>query len=469
MCKAFPVVLRIAESHDSEAEEPAHRPLQFEVAGVTCLGWTAAGAQLRDTHQSELAHAVWMEERVARAEAGLEDVGFIECAPRYPAEQRLGKDISDCAIGNAGSGDQLAVVAPTSGQFAVFVRTGPEYFGHPSCRHRLLGAMINNSTTIWTGPEKEKVAEDFQDAFWRSPRVQGSILLCDSSENRWEYYRSLAGAHGKLMSVDDLKALPSWELMTYLGPPGMAQRHQEWRSWMFANHWSQEGKEDFMVDLDHHPATKGCGGGTEFPTQLCHGTIAALSATSWSLATPSERFCALGFHALPAVCTRWPECDLMRILRDENITRTSLHKLTGNAMNLVSQAAWMMYVLSHCARRDWFESSPRTLPKPSCLEESSGAEGDDERERVSSSTRKTRTSLISSRSLWQRSALKLFHRRPTASTPIACQRLLLIFAHQIQRLTTRLLRLFAIQRARWWKSCSHLGVNKAACKRGVHC
>ena len=85
-CKAFPVVLRIAESDDSEAEEPAHRPLQVEVAGVTCLGWTAAGAHLRDTHQSELAHAVWMEERVARAEAGLEDVGFIECAPRYPAE-----------------------------------------------------------------------------------------------------------------------------------------------------------------------------------------------------------------------------------------------------------------------------------------------------------------------------------------------------------------------------------------------
>ena len=358
MCKAFPV----AESDDSDAEDTAHRPLQVEVAGVTCLGWTAAGGQAREAHESELAHAVWLEERTARAEAGLEDVGFIECAPRYPAEERLGKEMQDGDIGNQGSGNQLAGVGSTGGQLAVFVRTGPEYFGHPTTRHRLLGAMINNSTTIWIGPVGEALQEDFRDAFWRSPQVQGAILLCDSEESRWEYYRSLAGGLGNRMSVDDLKALPDWELMTYIGPPGMAQRHHEWRSFMFGHHWTQEGIEDFMVDLDHHPGSKGCTGGREFPTQLCHGTIATLSATSWTLATPLERVCAMGFHALPAVCTQWPECDLMRIIRAENISRSSLHKLTGNGMHLVSQAAWMTYVLSHCARRDWFESSPRTVP-----------------------------------------------------------------------------------------------------------
>ena len=40
----------------------------------------------------------------------------------------------------------------------------------------------------------------------------------------------------------------------------------------------------------------------------------------------------------------------------------------------------MIYALSQCARRDWFESSPRTVPKPNCLEDGSGAEGDDEAE-----------------------------------------------------------------------------------------
>ena len=120
----------------------------------------------------------------------------------------------------------------------------------------------------------------------------------------------------------------------------------------------------------------------EFPTQMCHGTIAALSATSWKLVTPSERFCGLGFHALPAVCTQWPECDLMRILRAENISKTSLHKLTGNGMHLASQAAWMTYVISHCALRSWFESSPRTVPEPSSLEECPGVP---EKEEVSNS------------------------------------------------------------------------------------
>ena len=373
-CKAFPDVhLPIANPDDTTDEEFQHRPLQVEVAGVTCLGWTSAGTQARETHESELAHAVWMEERTARAEAGLEDVGFIECGPRYPAEQRLGKENGNGDNDNQGIGDLSHVHS------AVYVRTGPEYMGHPSTRFRVLGALINNSTTIWTGPVGQALQDDFRDAFWRSPQLTGKDLLCNSEDSRWQYYMSLAGSHW-VGSVDDLKALPDWELMTYLGPPGMAQRHHEWRSWMFENHWIQGGVEDFMVDLDHHPGTRGCTGGRDFPTQMCHGTVAALSASSWRLVTPLERFCALGFHALPAVCTQWPECDLMRILCQENISRSGLHRLTGNAMHLATQAAWMLYVISHCARRDWYEGCPCKMLEPSHPEEGPGSEADDERE-----------------------------------------------------------------------------------------
>ena len=251
---------------------------------------------------------MWLEERKARAEARLEDIGFIECAPRYPAEERLGNEIGDSC--NEAIDDPVDDV-----HLAVFVRTGPEYMGHPSTRHRLLGALVNKHTMVWTGPVSEALEADFRDHFWRSPQVAGAMLCCDTEENRWEFYQSLAAAMASQMQVSDLRQLPSWELMTYLGPPGQAQRYQEWRAFMLDHHFLQEG-QGFMVDLDHHPQTKGCTGGREFPTQLCHGTVAALTRDSFYLATPLERFCALGFHALPAACTRWPECDLMRIFRE---------------------------------------------------------------------------------------------------------------------------------------------------------
>ena len=57
-----------------------------------------------------------------------------------------------------------------------------------------------------------------------------------------------------------------------------------------------------------------------------------------------------------------------------------MHMLTGNGMHLVSQAAWMIYVMSHCARRDWFESSPRIMPEADdeVDKEGSGCEADEE-------------------------------------------------------------------------------------------
>ena len=49
--------------------------------------------------------------------------------------------------------------------------------------------------------------------------------------------------------------MAEWELLTFLGPPGLSQRFSEWKEHIAQNHFSQPG-EDYMVDLDHHPDTK---------------------------------------------------------------------------------------------------------------------------------------------------------------------------------------------------------------------
>ena len=58
-------------------------------------------------------------------------------------------------------------------------------------------------------------------------------------------------SHRKL-GLSDLKDLPDWELLTFLGRPGQVQRYHEWRSHMSETHFLQPG-EDYLVDLDHHP------------------------------------------------------------------------------------------------------------------------------------------------------------------------------------------------------------------------
>ena len=157
MCKAFPVVLPLAESNDSDAsdaEDCGHWPLQLECAGVTCLGWTAAGAQQRDTHESELPHAVWFEERVARAEMKVEDVGIIECAPRYPAEQRLcaGKEVAAL----------LAEFERGRGYIVFVLRT--LLVAHGARSGSRLGAVIKDCISLCLPPRLKHMTEELVEA-----------------------------------------------------------------------------------------------------------------------------------------------------------------------------------------------------------------------------------------------------------------------------------------------------------------
>ena len=163
-------------------------------------------------------------------------------------------------------------------------------------------------------------------------------------------YQKLVAARGRELSVAELQAMPEEDLLQLMGPPGLGQRKREWDVF----HAERSGACGYMCDLDHHPQTKGVGAGMLFPVQLKHGTICSYGeAGTWRIATAKEHMCANGFRALPATTTKGVGiCPLVPVLDSMNVFSRSIKFMSGNGMNLVTQTAWMAYVLSNIARID---------------------------------------------------------------------------------------------------------------------
>ena len=135
-------------------------------------------------------------------------------------------------------------------------------------------------------------------------------MLVEDDDARWKHYACMVGGR---LSVEELKTIPQWERLAYLGPPGLFQSFNEWKEHMAETHFLQPG-EDYMVDLDHHPKTKGCVAGREFPCLLTHGSICSMSQTEMRMATSRERFASLGFHCHERLCSQWNLCALFPVL-----------------------------------------------------------------------------------------------------------------------------------------------------------
>ena len=331
------------EIEDSDSFSSEVRPLSIALAGVTCKAWSAAGAQFRFSHSSEAPLAAWLAERRVRAERLQEDIAFVECTPRFPAEVKVGKrsELSD-------THDMVSIC------------NGPEGMGFPALRGRFAGAVLNRQTVVWTGPRGVDLVRDFRLRFWKTLRMPGSALLCDDEQSRLDYYMELMD--GKIDKTTFLEMVP-WEQMTFLGPPGMNQRFSEWQLHCTDTHYKQEN-EGYLCDLDHHPRTKrSCSGGRVFPTLLTHGTVCSIDGPhSWRLATPTERFVSLGFHCLPDTCHDHPQSRLMRVISSAGLTQRQIEQITGNGMHLQAQACWMVYVLANTKRVDWACSINHGLP-----------------------------------------------------------------------------------------------------------
>ena len=84
--------------------------IHINIAGGVCRGWSTVGPGTGEAHDAEVAHAIWLGERVQAFDSGAEGLAFVECTPRYPAYKKL-----------------TAVMGHRARVFTII--TGPEFIG----------------------------------------------------------------------------------------------------------------------------------------------------------------------------------------------------------------------------------------------------------------------------------------------------------------------------------------------------
>lgn len=305
---------------------PAALPgaIRSNVAGVTCVGWSASGSSEHYAHESEVPHAIWMMSRFSAEEANTEDVFWAECTPRYPSE-RLASKLHFHQI--------------------VSITDGPELHGWLVKRMRSLMFGFSRRRFRWTGPEtQEGIAREFAAKFHKMARCTGEVLMCASDQDVQSEYIELARRQQFIITPDALEGLQPLDLLPMILPPGNVMRFNEWHEF---RQRSSQPHEVFITDTDHRLGTRGGNSGRDWPVQLRHGSIMLIphDATQWRLATSWEHLAAQGFNLLPGAITEGnPKSKMAPIF-----AKLPLHHrkhLSGNAMHLCTQGAFMMYCLS---------------------------------------------------------------------------------------------------------------------------
>lgn len=319
----------VFEKTEEQQESSLFKPLRVNVAGVTCVAWSSQGRQERGGHSSEMAHHIWSTERFRFMETGFEDIAFIECVPKYPAKEKLGSAMQ-------GLGTIMSLV------------DGPEHHGWPHRRRRSLSVILNNQTVRWVGPTD--YVGDFTRRFARATVLTGDQMLVATEKEVHEEYARMARTRKHRLTAMDVPTMSNSELLPLLVPPGAVHRLEAWRSW-WQEHPDLAGRP-FCCDLEHWPHTKGSTGGPDLPVILTHGTTAALGiggdVNAWRLATPLELLGAMGWPVHPQECGRFG----VLLVRSyfEAMSSRQMKVAIGNSMHLVTQAAWMLYILSNVAR-----------------------------------------------------------------------------------------------------------------------
>ena len=213
----------------------------MNVAGITCHAWSGEGLQEGEAHESEMPLNAWLAERVFMMEALHEDVAFLECTPRFPAQERLQE-----AFKSAG-------VAVT----VVSVHDCPSFHGCPHRRKRVLAAVINNKTTQWLGHEElSSVQKEYSDLFRRQRMCDYRLLLQAPIEERvgeiWKMARKRrfnvdVNAVREMIDSQDLHSVARISF-----PPGAIERLRSWRQ-LFLD----SGFENMICDIDHRVGEKG--------------------------------------------------------------------------------------------------------------------------------------------------------------------------------------------------------------------
>ncbi|CAE7319270.1 unnamed protein product [Symbiodinium sp. CCMP2456] len=303
-------------------DEQSQVPLRVNLAGTTCVGWSAVGSRKGFGHTSEVAHSVWLNERLHNAEALKEDMFIHECTMLYPAQEKLADPLSETHV-------------------VLSIKTGPQSQGFPSSRNRTLSAGLSKATTIWMGPTAPDLLQrDFDSIFATTMELSGNIFFLedDETQRRCNIDKAVC-QRGRNRLV--LQSLNRWDLLQSCLAPGAATRLREYDE-KRANRVDPEGA--FLADVEHWPGQCLGSGGPLFPCQLKHGTV-----VSWQhqrAATGMEHLAAQGYHVFDVVGPKTPLYSLLSTLDD-----CKLKQLSGNGWSLPAVCAWMLYVWSNTCKR----------------------------------------------------------------------------------------------------------------------
>ena len=334
--KDCPVWPRRADEAEGEGRE--NRPLRINAAGVSCQGWSREGLGLPKAHFSEVAHAIWLNERKVVMSRDMEDLAFSECTVRYPAVQRY----------EAAFGDGAKIVS---------LCTGPELMGWPCKRLRRLTAIINRQSLVWLGPETEEALEaDFLERFYRGIVIDGTALLTADTQDRLAEYKRIATNRRNQLDQDMIHTtddLTSMRVLAAVLPPGAIDKLMQYERHRVKKYGANRGAV-LMCDAEHNLGT-GSTCGPDWPVHLTHGSIVALKDSpsgtlSWTMATIWEHFESMGF-IMRQRDGGLPVSKLLPHLR--TLQNWQLKQLCGNGMHLMTQGAWMAYVLSNVGNADW--------------------------------------------------------------------------------------------------------------------
>ena len=315
-------------------------PTYITLAGVTCDGWSSVGGQARFAHASEACHNAFVVERMVRAEQECEDLAFVECTKTYPIAAKLR--------------DPLSATHHT-----IWVTTGPELFGHPVHRRRVLGVCIAKARMARLGPiSLLEVQSEFAELFYKTVMLTGGEYFCGPESQRQEMYQHLAATQTNHISLEELNgsAHDISELLPEMLPVGQLQTLTQW---LANRHDFESPGGELVVDLDHNFASQKRGGFL-WPTQLTHGTVAHLPRGGpIRLATPLEHLAAQGYQVFTQ--------DEMGSLGDssglgganaivspmrqifERLPSGKVKMLVGRGIHIVVLAAWLYYILSNVA------------------------------------------------------------------------------------------------------------------------
>ncbi|CAE7378643.1 unnamed protein product [Symbiodinium sp. CCMP2592] len=332
----------VAGEEESVPLAPASSFLRVNLAGTTCTGWSSAGKGLHFADPSERPHAIWLAERVARAEQGVEDMVISECTPRYPVKEKLADLEKTHEI--------------------IYLHISPMQLGWPVRRSRVFTCSLNRESMAWVGPDQSAVADHFLQLFGREIQATADVFLAATDAEVFDFLRERASKRGVQLPED-----MSWQdvSMQHVYAPGQLVRlenYEKARQEVLSEKHS-DGADDAAVagdsgpsrdcgawyaDLEQNPGHGASTPGPILPSALTHGTLHSWSANRPML--PMEQYVAHGWNVF-ADRTSWKHgCEILPALQKRSMCQQK--KMLGNGWHLPVIASWWFYCMCHSVKLD---------------------------------------------------------------------------------------------------------------------